>query len=211
MPVSRLRRCAGRTLGLAALLLLGVGPLAAPAGAQVPPWSAGFPGMGPFPGAGTLPDPSYYYGVAGLNGFAGYPGLGMAPGVGSYYGMNGGPAFGGLPGFQASTGLPGVGSYLNSTAASSASASPSPTQNLRLTIGDNFFMPAEISVPAGAEITWLNTGSVRHTTTASGLWDSGAIDPGARWSAVFRVPGTYEYVCTIHPQEMHGRLTITAS
>jgi plastocyanin len=79
-----------------------------------------------------------------------------------------------------------------------------------LTIGDNYFLPAEISVPAGTQVTWLNTGSVRHTTTASGLWDSGAIDPGARWAAVFRVPGTYDYACTIHP-EMRARLTITAS
>jgi plastocyanin len=208
--MGRLRACTCRALGLAAWLLLAVGPFAAPVGAQVPPWFGGYPGMGSFPGSGMLPDPSYYYGIAGLSGFGGFPGAGMLPGMDSYYGMAGGLPFGGLPGFPGGAGLPGYGGYPTSTAASSASTAASATQNVRLTIGDNFFLPAEISVPAGTQVTWLNTGSVRHTTTASGLWDSGAIDPGARWAAVFRVPGSYDYACTIHP-EMRGRLTITAS
>jgi len=28
---------------------------------------------------------------------------------------------------------------------------------------------------------------------------------------MFAVPGTYDYICTIHPDLMQGRLTITAS
>ncbi len=107
--------------------------------------------------------------------------------------------------------MPGYGGAANYGLSGGASPAAAPTQHVRLTIGDNLFFPAEISVPAGTEITWLNTGQTRHTTTASGLWDSGPIEPGGRWSAVFRVPGTYDYICTIHPDEMHGRLTITPS
>ncbi|HEY7067111.1 MAG TPA: cupredoxin domain-containing protein [Chloroflexota bacterium] len=157
-----------------------------------------------------FPDPSYYYGMAGLTGFGGLPPFGMLPGMGNFYGMNPGTPFGGFPGFPGAAGFAGYGSSPNAAAASNASVAASATQNLRLSIGDNYFLPAEISVPAGTAVTWLNTGSVRHTTTASGLWDSGPIDPGARWSAVYRVPGTYDYACRIHP-EMHGRLTVTAS
>ncbi len=209
--MSRLRAYACRTLGLAALLLLAVGPLTVPVAAQVPPWYGGYPGMSGFPGAGMFPDPSYYYGIAGLSGFGAVPGYGMVPGVGSYYGLSGGSAFGAFPGLWGGAGVPGYGSYMNYNPTGSAGAAATATQNLRLTIGDNLFLPAEISVPAGTQVTWLNTGSTRHTTTASGLWDSGAIDPGERWSAVFRVPGSYDYVCTIHPQEMQGRLTVTRS
>ncbi len=211
--MGRLRACAGWMLGLVASLMLAGGLLAAPAAAQVPPWFGGFPGMGGFPGAGMFPDPSYYYGVAGLSGFGafgGFPGLGMLPGMGGYYSQMGGTPLGGFPGLMGGPGMSGSGGYQGATAGGSASASSGATQNLRLTIGDNYFLPAEISVPAGTQVTWLNSGSTRHTTTASGLWDSGAIDPGGRWAAVFRVPGTYDYACTIHP-EMRGRLTVTAS
>ena len=195
----------GRTLVGAACLLLAVGPLAARTDAQVPPGYGGYPGLGGYPGTGTVPDPSSYYGpgglagALGLAGLGGLPGYGMFPGMGGPYGMGRGVPFPGLPGSQ------------NAAPPGSASGAANPTQNLRLTMGDNLFFPAEISVPAGTQITWLNSGNTQHTTTASDLWDSGAIAPGERWAAVFRVPGTYDYLCTIHPDEMRGRLTITRS
>jgi len=60
---------------------------------------------------------------------------------------------------------------------------------------------------------WTNEGQNPHTTTsvAGGQWDSGTIQPGNRWAASFSVPGTYEYYCTIHPDQMRASLTITAS
>jgi len=84
---------------------------------------------------------------------------------------------------------------------------------VRLTINDFYFRPAEISIPAGTEISWLNEGQTAHTTTSvvSDQWDSGSIQPGNRWAASFSVPGTYEYYCSIHPDQMRARLTITAS
>ncbi len=89
-------------------------------------------------------------------------------------------------------------------------AAAAPIQRVRLTVEDFEFYPAEISFPAGTQIAWVNRGQVRHTVTASGQWDSGPIAPGGRWAAVFWTPGTYDYVCTIHPDLMHGRITITA-
>ncbi len=104
--------------------------------------------------------------------------------------------------------MPSYGSYAST---GTTTASSTATQRVLLTMGDNVFFPAEISVPAGTQVTWLNNGRQRHTTTASGLWDSGAVEPGSRWAAVYRVPGSYDYLCTIHPDEMRGRLTITSS
>jgi plastocyanin len=84
---------------------------------------------------------------------------------------------------------------------------------VRLRINDFYFLPAQISFPAGTQITWVNEGQTAHTTTSAvgGQWDSGAIQPGNQWAASFSVPGTYEYYCTIHPDQMRATLTITAS
>jgi plastocyanin len=78
-----------------------------------------------------------------------------------------------------------------------------------LAIGDNYFYPAEISVPVGTQVAWVNNGRNTHTVTAPGIWDSGPIAPGGRWAAVFAAVGTFDYLCTIHPEEMRGRLTVT--
>ncbi|HZR99241.1 MAG TPA: cupredoxin family copper-binding protein [Chloroflexota bacterium] len=76
-----------------------------------------------------------------------------------------------------------------------------------VTIQDNFFLPAEITIPVGTMVTWTNRGRVAHTTTDAGVWDSGRIPPGGSFSAVFAVAGTFDYVCTIHP-EMRGRVIV---
>jgi plastocyanin len=77
-----------------------------------------------------------------------------------------------------------------------------------VTIYDNFFLPSEITVPVGTTVTWMNHGTVSHTTTSAGVWDSGPLRPHQHWSAVFAVKGTFDYICTIHPNEMHGRITV---
>ena len=65
------------------------------------------------------------------------------------------------------------------------------------------FVPADIVVPAGAEINWVNEGVVPHTVTADGgAFDSGQ-DPaswlmsGAVFSLVLDEPGTYTYHCAV--------------
>src|SRR5262249_36503991 len=75
-----------------------------------------------------------------------------------------------------------------------------------ITIYDNFFLPSEITVPVGTTVTWMNHGNVSHTTTSAGVWDSGRLGPHQHWSAVFAVKGTFDYVCTIHPNEMRGKI-----
>ena len=67
--------------------------------------------------------------------------------------------------------------------------------------------PADITIPVGTTVTWTNRGSVAHTSTDSGVWDSGRIPPGGSFSAVFAIAGSFDYVCTIHP-EMRGRINV---
>jgi hypothetical protein len=62
------------------------------------------------------------------------------------------------------------------------------------------FLPMRIEVAAGTTIEWINADEVVHTVAADdGSWNSGAIDPGATWSARFDRPGRYTFHCGPHP------------
>jgi plastocyanin len=68
------------------------------------------------------------------------------------------------------------------------------------TLGDRAFSPGQVSVDAGATVTWVNSDTVAHTSTADGNgWSSGALAPGQQFSTTFTTPGTFRYHCAIHP------------
>src|SRR6185503_18688190 len=79
------------------------------------------------------------------------------------------------------------------------------------TIGDFFFRPQDVTVNAGASITWSNDGTVPegHTVTGDGF-DSGVLKHGDTYSHTFDKAGTFDYVCTLHPN-MRGTITVTDS
>jgi plastocyanin len=74
-------------------------------------------------------------------------------------------------------------------------------QTIIVTIKDFDFHPMSLTVTAGATVTWKNRDNEPHTVTSvSGLFRSGALDTGETYSFKFDKPGTYKYVCTIHPR-----------
>jgi plastocyanin len=75
---------------------------------------------------------------------------------------------------------------------------------------DYAFVPAQLSLPRGSTVTWTNGGSDGHDVTGSGPggdWRSGPLAPGDRYWRSFDLPGTFDYVCSIHP-EMRGQIVI---
>ena len=77
-----------------------------------------------------------------------------------------------------------------------------------IAVVDFAFEPGTVSVPAGATITWTNSGSRPHTVTADdGSFDSGRLDPGEQFSQTFDQPGTFTYHCGFHP-EMQGSIVV---
>ncbi len=83
-------------------------------------------------------------------------------------------------------------------------------------IGDNAFTSADLSVPAGATVTWTHAGSNPHTVTADdGAFDSGELQAGATFAHTFDQPGTFAYHCQIHGGAggtgMAGTVTVTAA
>jgi plastocyanin len=67
---------------------------------------------------------------------------------------------------------------------------------------DNFsFGPAELTVPTGTKVTWVNRDDVPHTVVSTeGKFKSQALDTDEKFSFVFNDPGTYEYYCSLHPK-----------
>ena len=71
----------------------------------------------------------------------------------------------------------------------------------RIVIKDFMFGPTSVAVAAGSTVTWENSDEEPHTVVSdSGLFRSGALDTHESFSFKFDKPGTYHFVCSIHPQ-----------
>jgi plastocyanin len=70
------------------------------------------------------------------------------------------------------------------------------------------FDPSNVSVPVGASITFENTHAARHNAKArDDSWGTEDLDKGESQTLTFDTPGTWEYICSIHPY-MEGVLTV---
>jgi plastocyanin len=76
------------------------------------------------------------------------------------------------------------------------------------TLGAKAFNPNPLTVAIGTSVTWTNTDTITHTSTAdAGGWNSGVIAPGTTFSVSFPTSGTFTYHCTIHP-DMVGSVVV---
>jgi plastocyanin len=75
-----------------------------------------------------------------------------------------------------------------------------------VTIKDLAYTPATLTVPAGATVTWVwRDGAIAHDVKGDGF-QSKVIAKGT-FSHRFTQPGTYDYVCTLHPN-MTGTIEV---
>ncbi|MGD9890374.1 MAG: cupredoxin family copper-binding protein [Dehalococcoidia bacterium] len=97
-------------------------------------------------------------------------------------------------------------------AVAAGGASPAQAQGASaVSIIDFAFQPASVTVPVGAIVTWTNNGMAPHTSTSSaGGWDSGRLASGQSFSFTFSQPGSFSYICMIHPQMM-GTVVVQAA
>ena len=98
---------------------------------------------------------------------------------------------------------PAVGAVAD-TVATTASAGP-----IVEVVVEGLKFPAEIRVPVGGTVRWVNKDPLAHTTTSEGVWDSGLVEPGGTFEFTFKTPGTYNYICTPHPF-MKGTVIVEA-
>jgi plastocyanin len=70
------------------------------------------------------------------------------------------------------------------------------------------FAPAARTIQPGTWVTWSNGGQDAHTVTAvDGSFDSGDLDPSEGYSWYFDQPGTFAYLCALHPW-MTGQIIV---
>jgi plastocyanin len=81
-----------------------------------------------------------------------------------------------------------------------ATATPPPSGATYVTAIANFAFEATIAVPAGTTVVWTNQDGFGHDVTASaGAFASPIFQQGESWPHRFDQPGSYPYICTIHP------------
>ena len=89
-------------------------------------------------------------------------------------------------------------------------ASTAPT-DVTVDVRDMAFSPATVTIAAGQTVTWnFDDGGIPHAV--QGLRDVGMeinspIAKAGEWSHTFAVPGTYDYICPLHP-EMRGTVIV---
>jgi plastocyanin len=72
------------------------------------------------------------------------------------------------------------------------------------------FEPAVIQVAPGTTVTWHNGDNFTHTVQfQDGIDQSLNLAPGESGTIRFDLPGEYDYICTLHRQQMTGRVIVT--
>lgn len=68
--------------------------------------------------------------------------------------------------------------------------------------------PIDVTIPPGGSMTWTNRDGEAHpVTSVDGLFRSGALDQDQSFTFSFARPGTYAYLCSIHPK-MRATVTV---
>lgn len=81
-------------------------------------------------------------------------------------------------------------------------SSAAPVSGHTVAIKNFAFSPATLKVAAGTTVTWTNEDTDAHTVTSSssgGPLRSSALATHDTYRYTFTKPGTYAYLCTIHP------------
>jgi plastocyanin len=123
----------------------------------------------------------------------------------------------GMGGLLATGWLPATNTRTSVTdgfpAAPPAPAAPgtrNPATSPLIDLSHDRHVPPELSVPAGATVTWVNRASDWIGVAAlDGSFESGRIAPGKAFAHRFARPGCFTYVCENHPiRNMTGRIEV---
>jgi plastocyanin len=86
--------------------------------------------------------------------------------------------------------------------------SSTPVATTEVTMAKSYrFDPKVIEIEAGQSVSWTNEDNFTHTVEVDGQGDH-KVDRGDSVSIKFDMPGTYDYVCTLHRQDMEGKVIV---
>ena len=90
-----------------------------------------------------------------------------------------------------------------------AADSPAPVATTTVDLPKSYrFEPAAIQVGLGATVTWTNRDEFTHNVAFEG--DAAlTMKPGETVTRAFPTAGTFAYLCSLHPREMQGTVTVS--
>ena len=78
-----------------------------------------------------------------------------------------------------------------------------------VTVGDSFFSPSSLTINVGDTVEWRNAaGGMPHDVTADDGSFASQTASSFTFSVTFNEPGTWSYLCTVHPAAMTGVITV---
>ena len=78
-----------------------------------------------------------------------------------------------------------------------------------VTVGDNFFNPSNLTIQVGDTVEWRNAaGGMPHDVTANDGSFASQTASSFTFSVTFDEAGTWDYLCTVHPIQMTGVITV---
>jgi plastocyanin len=80
-------------------------------------------------------------------------------------------------------------------------------EELKVTIDNFTFTPAELKVKVGDTVTWTNHDDIPHTVVSAGKFRAQAMDTDGTFSFTFTSAGDYKYFCSLHPH-MTGMIKV---
>lgn len=80
------------------------------------------------------------------------------------------------------------------------------SRTAQVAIKNYAFQPGDVTIARGGTVTWTNQDNVKHIV-AFGSDVSPQLGMGQTYSKMFNQPGTFDYMCNIHPS-MKGRVTV---
>ncbi|MFD8390761.1 cupredoxin family copper-binding protein [Streptomyces sp. NPDC059680] len=119
------------------------------------------------------------------------------------------------PGQHQPAGVPGTSATPGTTmpvSSPSKNTAAAPVSAHAVAIKNFAFSPATLKVKAGTTVTWTNEDTDAHTVTSAGSGGplhSAALATHGSYTHTFTKPGSYAYVCTIHPF-MTGTVEVTS-
>src|ERR1700693_4371508 len=99
-----------------------------------------------------------------------------------------------------------VGAVLALSATGTVAQQPVAAKSAEIDIVNFAFTPKTLTIARGTAVTWVNKDEEPHNIVdvPSGgkpcVFRSGGVDGGEKYSFVFNDPGTYNYICSIHPR-----------
>jgi plastocyanin len=99
---------------------------------------------------------------------------------------------------------------LAATVALASAITAARAEDANVKISNFTFSPRQLTVKAGATVTWTNEDDIPHTVVSPPKIRSQPLDTDDKFSFTFTTPGTYTYFCSLHPH-MTGTIVVEAA